>query len=223
MSSVQTFYSIPDVTDPIKQGDIFKNIPLVFFDPRTLIKVEREKGSPFVSSTWLREMGRDEISVVVPVEPVLGIVASQDCDTQHREYVALFLVDKCHEVIGKDPPQKEEKQKKWWIDRIVTDARCDQRWFYLPPASNVGFDEKMAANFSVVIPVLTEFLSENLSALRIGRLNQEADEHFREQIAQYYRRYPYDEWYPLSKEEYELYIAEKRRDQTETPPRDWQK
>lgn len=36
-----------------------------------------------------------------------------------------------------------------------------------------------------------------------------AYEHYREKIAEYFRRYPYDEWYPLSKEEFKVYNDEK--------------
>ncbi len=49
---------------------------------------------------------------------------------------------------------------------------------------------------------------ENLKDLRRGRLNKVADEHFRERIGEFYRRYPYDEWYPLDEQEMALYTKE---------------
>ena len=42
---------------------------------------------------------------------------------------------------------------------------------------------------------------ETLRDLRRGRLNFLADEHFRERIGEFFRRYPYDEWYALNREE----------------------
>jgi hypothetical protein len=48
----------------------------------------------------------------------------------------------------------------------------------------------------------------DLRKLRKGRLNITAYEHFRERIAEFYRRYPYDEWYPLDKAEMETYKNE---------------
>ena len=47
----------------------------------------------------------------------------------------------------------------------------------------------------------------------------EADEHFRERLAEFFRRYPYDEWYPLEKAEF----AEYKKSYPETEPREWQK
>ena len=43
----------------------------------------------------------------------------------------------------------------------------------------------------------------------MARLNDLADEHFRERLAEYFRRYPYDEWYPLDKAELEEYRRSK--------------
>jgi hypothetical protein len=55
----------------------------------------------------------------------------------------------------------------------------------------------------------------------MGRLKDMADEHFREKIAQYFRRYPYNEWYPLSQEEYKHYtINDETR--SDSPPYPWQ-
>ncbi len=49
---------------------------------------------------------------------------------------------------------------------------------------------------------------EEVRYLRKGRLNNVADEHFRERIGEFFRRYPYDEWYPLDQDEMEAYIKE---------------
>jgi len=64
------------------------------------------------------------------------------------------------------------------------------------------------------------YLEQNILQLRLARLNQIAVEHFRERLSEYYRRYPYDEWYPLDKAEFEEY----RRDKPEpTEPFPWQR
>ncbi|WP_155996384.1 hypothetical protein [Verrucomicrobium sp. 3C] len=39
-------------------------------------------------------------------------------------------------------------------------------------------------------------------------MNGIADEHFRERIAEFFRRYPYDEWYPLNQDELQTYLEE---------------
>lgn len=78
------------------------------------------------------------------------------------------------------------------------------RYFYLPPDPAIGFGERMAADFRVIIRVPREDLL-NLRHYRLGRLNNVAYEHFRESLAQYFRRYPYNEWYPLTREEVDEY------------------
>lgn len=63
----------------------------------------------------------------------------------------------------------------------------------------------MAVDFGEIVSIARCDIEDNLRELRKCRLNKVAYEHYRECIAQYYRRYPYDEWYPLNKEEFEAY------------------
>jgi hypothetical protein len=62
----------------------------------------------------------------------------------------------------------------------------------------------MAADLRILLRVPRADL-EGMLGNRVCRLNYRGKEHFRESISQYFRRYPYDEWYPLSKEEFEEY------------------
>jgi len=62
----------------------------------------------------------------------------------------------------------------------------------------------MAVDFLSTLRIPREDL-ENLRHLRRGRLNSTADEHFRERVAEFFRRYAYNEWYPFSKDEFEAY------------------
>ena len=65
----------------------------------------------------------------------------------------------------------------------------------------------MAVDFMVTLRVPRDEL-EDIRDLRKGRLNEVADEHFRERISEFFRRYPYDEWYPLNSEELQAYTSE---------------
>jgi hypothetical protein len=60
---------------------------------------------------------------------------------------------------------------------------------------------------------------ESLRNLRKGRLNWIAEEHFRERIAEFFRRYPYDEWYPLDTSEFSEY----EKEYPDVHPFPWQK
>ncbi len=81
-------------------------------------------------------------------------------------------------------------------------CRANLRYFYLPASKENGFEDRMAADFRTIVQVAREDL-ERLKKLRIGRLNEIACQHFRETLSQFFRRYPYDEWYPLTGEELE--------------------
>ena len=71
----------------------------------------------------------------------------------------------------------------------------------------------------VVFHIFRDDLEKNVKELRRGRLNKIAFQHYRESIAQYFRRYPYDEWYPLNNEEFEEYNLNKGP----VDPFEWQK
>jgi hypothetical protein len=66
----------------------------------------------------------------------------------------------------------------------------------------------MAVDFRIVLPVKRQEL-ERLKDLRIARLNHIACEHFRETLGQFFRRYAYNEWYPLTKEEFRCYAQDR--------------
>ncbi len=102
---------------------------------------------------------------------------------------------------------------------ITKHSRLNLKWFYLPPEPKIGFNDKMAVDFQTVIPASRSYLEKNASTLRLGRLNEIASEHFREKIAEFYRRFAYDEWYSLDKKE----LAEYKKDKPEPiPPFPWQ-
>ncbi len=88
----------------------------------------------------------------------------------------------------------------------------------LPTDKQLDFSDKMAVDFLVTLRVPREDL-ENLRSLRRGRLNTVADEHFRERIGEFFRRYPYDEWYALDERE----MAEYTKEYPDTEPFQWQK
>ena len=91
---------------------------------------------------------------------------------------------------------------------IVIESEYENRpQVYLPPNKEIGFFEKMAVDFMMTLRVPRADLEE-LRDLRRGRLNEIADEHFRERISEFFRRYPYDEWYPLDREELKAYLDE---------------
>jgi hypothetical protein len=140
----------------------------------------------------------------VPVRPVAAIVATQDCDALRSRDITLCEIRAFRDVERKS---KDTTSAKSWKNLITQHARINQKWFYLPPDDQIGFEDKMAVDFLVTLCLPLEDL-KNLRGLRRGRLNNLADEHFRERISEFFRRYPYDEWYALSNSELEAYQKE---------------
>ncbi|MGH9553768.1 MAG: hypothetical protein ACRD3W_30590, partial [Terriglobales bacterium] len=162
---------------------------------------------------WLSLAKRRDLSWPVPViaavRPVFAIVITQDCDAVRSADIALCEIQPFKDVHAevkawKDRPDAEVKLKNW-IKAITQHSRSNQKWYYLPPAANLGFDTRMAVDFRTVLRVGREDLECFRDDLRIARLNDVANAHFRERIGEFFRRYAYDEWYPLDIEEFEIY------------------
>ena len=73
-----------------------------------------------------------------------------------------------------------------------------------------GLGARSAVDFRVVLPVPRLDL-ESMRDLRIARLNQVAREHFREALSHFFRRYAFNEWYPLNREEFNAYAEQAGR------------
>ena len=195
-------YEIPDLTAPIRQGDIFIGLPRVDLSLEKIILAD-EVGERIANWADLANHSKP-FDIIVPVRPVASIVATQDCDAIRSRDITLCEIRDFRDVERKS---KETKSPIKGKNILTQHARLNQKWFYLPPDEKLGFSDKMAVDFLVTLRIPREDL-ENLRSLRRGRLNDVADEHFRERIGEFFRRYPYDEWYALDKEEMAAYSRE---------------
>lgn len=195
-------YEFPPQDSPIRQGDIFVGLPRVevSLDRIALIDEDGTHESPWVDVAF----AGNQVRAILPVRPVKAIVISQDCDTTHSQDISLCEIRLFCDVY---PSAAQAATPKAWKNIITQHARVNQKWFYLPPDERIGFADKMAVDFMVTLRVSRSEL-ETLRDLRKGRLNPVADEHFRERIGEFFRRYPYDEWYPLNPGELETYRAQ---------------
>jgi hypothetical protein len=141
-------------------------------------------------------------------------VATQDCDALRGRDITLCEIESFRAVEKKC---QNTNSPKGWKNIITQHARINLKWFYLPPDPRLGFTDKMAVDFAVTLRVPRTEL-EQVRHLRRGRLNPIADEHFRERIGEFFRRYPYDEWYPLDPEELRVYQG----DYPDAAPFPWQ-
>ena len=195
-------YEFPDTSMRIRQGDIFIGLPRIDMSLNNVLIVS-ETGERLAE--WAEIAGKGEpVNIIVPVRPVAAIVATQDCDAVRSRDITFCEIRRFKDVELKS---KDTTSAKSWKNLITQHARINQKWFYLPPDNRLGFSEKMAVDFMVTLRVPRAELEE-LRDLRKGRLNPLADEHFRERIGEFFRRYPYDEWYPLDQDELEAYLKE---------------
>jgi hypothetical protein len=196
-------YEFPRQDSAIRQGDIFMGLPRIEVSLERLPVLETDGST--VECEW-RDIAKrnSEVVAILPLRPVSAIVASQDCDAANAPDVTLCEIRPFVQVERKS---SQTTSAKSWKNLLTQHARLNLKWFYLPPDPNVGFDQKMAVDFLTTLRVPRLDL-ERLRDFRKGRLNGIAEEHFRERISEFFRRYAYDEWYPLNREELESYKAE---------------
>lgn len=198
-------YEVPAADAPIKQGDIFVRLPRLDFSLDGLTVVDRDDPSEPEVVPWqeLLEDGKQLVTALVAMRPVTAMVITQDCDASRSGLITFCEIREFSEVVNEGKDVTSAKRR---MQLITQQAKKNQKYFYLPPDPAIGFDRNMAVDYRVTLSVRRSDL-EALRTLRKGRLNGLAEEHFRERISEFFRRYPYDEWYPLSADELAAYQA----------------
>ncbi len=208
-------YDFTEPAAPIRQGDVFISLPSVTISlDRMLILNSADQSTSETKWQCVVEDGNDspEVTLIASARSVRAIVLTQNCDAMRSEYITFAEIVPFSSVLGESVPSSHKK----WQSKIVQHAKNNTRYFYLPESSSHGIGERSAADFRMVFR-LPRVELERLHALRRCRLNQVATEHFRESLAHFVRRYPYNEWYPLTKEEFAEYSHEYKVD-----PYEWQ-
>ena len=185
--------------EPIRQGDIFFNLPFVRYNLRELYVYFNE--NEFNLTSWI-DVKENTINGVANFEKVYGIVLSQDCDCLRNPYLSLIMII---------PYNRNFTSVKRGMQEILIINNRSPSLMYLPPDNNFRIREKMLIDFSQIFHIFREDL-EYFKKLRLCRLNSEGLEHFCNKVSDYFRRYAYDEYYPFDPEEmdeYENYRKEK--------------
>jgi hypothetical protein len=219
-------YVKPSQDDLIKQGDIFCKVPKIDFNLTSLPcliegQIHDKSWLDIINEKFIDE---NQITrIVASIKPVWGIVITQDCDAIRENYLTLCEIKEFTDVEGTaksiDTAKSNEKKIDIFINIIKRQARINFKWFYLPPDSNLGFEKRMGVDFLTTLRIKREDLLNSRNLLRKGRLNDISKEHLRDRLANFYGRYPYDEWYSLNKEEFAFYKSK----HPDAEPFDWQK
>jgi len=207
---------------PLRQGDILRGIPRIDIDLESLDARPPDGADGTYSWRDLRDIG-DGVDVALFAVPVWAIVGSQDCDCQRGSFITLFEIGSLDDVAKGFLNLREAKDKnKSFVKTYKREMMASQKWFYLPPDPEFGLKERMAVDFTQPIRLFRKDVLL-LRDYRAGRLNAEADEHFRERLAHYYQRYPFNPAYPLSHQEFPVFCDLIDDDGEEKPqPRPWQ-
>jgi hypothetical protein len=210
-------YLSPPSDAPIQQGDIFRGIPRIDITLDSLSLLEEGEQ---IATTWHDIITGDDLSqpitAVLPVKPVLAIVITQNCDAVRSPALSLCeITDFLTEAEKASPP----KNAKSWMSKILKTITERPSIFYLPASDLPDLAGRKAVDFRSVLRVLRVDL-EKMKDNRIARLNNVAYEHFRESLAQFFRRYPVNAWYPMNKEEFEAYAETQKTEHIE--PYSWQ-
>jgi len=209
----------------IEQGDIFRTVPRIDISFENISVLEEDPDTQEIESqtvSWREAVQtkavRQEplIRAILPVHAVDAIVITQSCDAIRAEDLSLCEIGPLPDIF---PAAENWKKIKSWVSNLTKEGTEHLRFFYLPPNDSVGFTDRMAVDFRTVLRLPRQHL-ENHKYLRVGRLNKVAYEHFREKLSQFFRRYPYDPWYPLNKEEFDDYAS--RYEDVKPEPYDWQ-
>ena len=191
-------YEFPPSSNPIKQGDIFMNIPRVEFEFSNNVSV-LEPDNKTISISWEEiALSKKDVAAILGITSVPAIVATQHCDAQRREYLTLCEIIEITEI--KAFENLEKKTLRSIAKDLVKSNRDMPGIFYLPPSKEIGFPNRMVVNFSSTIRLYRKDL-EKFITNRKGRLNDAGYEHFREKLSHFFHRYAWTEWYILNKEE----------------------
>jgi hypothetical protein len=222
-------YERVEPASPIQQGDIFRDVPRIDISLQDLTVLERtEENASFQALSWLDAIdtegelvpsATDEeqpfLRALLPVSRVCAIVITQNCDALRAEDLSLCEIAPLSQLNRSFANVTSPKR----LSQMLTKQDSENvRWFYLPPDALMPFQERMGVDFRSVLRLPRVHLA-TMSELRVGRLNPLAYDHFREKLASFFRRYAYDAWYPLNKEEFEAY----RSDYPDIAPFPWQR
>jgi hypothetical protein len=206
-------YTLVPPTDPIRQGDIFRWLPkieVILGDEGLPVLTDQNKdGVKEIDWLTFAHNSEDIATATVSVRSVQGIVVSQDCDAARAQNIAFCEIRPFSEIEASSSTAKGIAKV---VEVITTNSRKNQKWYYLAPDERLNFIERMGVDFQSMFQVNSEMLKKHIELLRLGRVCDDvAWPHFRERVAEFFRRYPYNEWYPLNNEEVKVYDGGKGR------------
>lgn len=207
----KNFYWQKDLSNKIEQADIFLDLPFLDIISVKVQAIEAKDGE-----FKYKEIDLDDYSppddgsilnnVIANLELKPGIVISQNCDNLRRDHISFCEIKNLSKIENNFVQMQPGKRIKY----LTKEYKHKETYFYLPEEDGI-FEDKMAVDFSRIYQIQRVVL-EKILKKRIASLSEIPLEHFRIKIANYFKRYAYDSWYVLRKEEYISYYEKHKGD-----------
>lgn len=208
----EDFYKTPSTEDDLNQGDIFISLPFVQLESKIvtqMIESDNELKDIDISSYVPDEDQKTDL-VVASIIWKPGIIISQNCDATREEYLSFCEIRKL-EDIDKDYAQIIHKTIERKIDYLSRKEYQHQfKYFYLLQDQGIFDGNKMAVDFRRIYQVKKEII-DALKNKRTIKLGGRSLDHFRSKLGNYFKRFAYDGWYVLNKEEYDIFYDNARK------------
>jgi len=188
-----------DEDHPIRQGDIFKNIPYLSFD--LLIKASHKKKEILDDETEIlfekvMENGKN-ILVETYLQSSFSILASQDCDIENNIDLIFFILE-------------EYENKDFTRYKIVNqELNRPTRSFYLPfliyEGKQIG---PLKINFTEPVKIPSKLIKRKLKSLRVAKLIDSVKKTFALKLSNFFNRIGVNELIFYENELIQEYIYE---------------
>ncbi len=189
-----------DQTKPIKQGDIFKNIPYLSFD--LLVKSRREDKLDSLENENIdifEEITQEGKPILIEtfISSTLCILASQDCDILNEDSLIFYpLVEyKNHDSVNKIVEEIRDTTRSLYLPRIKVDKEREFGPFTI--------------EFREPIKIPKVLLKGKLKVLRIAQIFESVRKIFIGKLNNFYSRLPIEETIFLECDEIQKYIVNK--------------
>jgi hypothetical protein len=221
MTKSSNYFYVPQANSvELGQGDIFSSLPFIEIDSPKVVELIAE-GDQLVPKeidlvNYISSQPR-ETNLAVKSTLQAAIIITQNCDLLRSDYVSYCKVTRLRNV-EKNMSDSQGKRIKF----LTKTYREQAKYYYLPAEQPYGFEEDMAVDFSSIHQIKKEVLEQLLNK-RTSRLNDMALDHFREKMANYFKRFAYDGWYVLNKSDFEFYLNTlEENEKVRTSPYGWQ-
>ncbi|MCD6556427.1 MAG: hypothetical protein J7K64_04465 [Bacteroidales bacterium] len=203
------FYYSKNKSISLGQGDIFSYLPFFNINSSIVDVIFPGDEEPVYKETDLAEYVPSDSGVLknVVTDVILkpGIVITQNCDVLRSDYISFCEIGRFDDIETSLNEKTSELNKLLFLTKKYAHQ---EKYFYLQDDDRF-FSDRMAVDFSRIYQIKRTLLEKMINK-RIASLGKIPLEHFRVKISNYFKRFAYDGWYMLNKDEFEAFYKYKQ-------------